>query len=53
MKFTEYELVIEIAGDNRWGVIAGVHKQCPMKNEWLKGHDMYGCWSSRSLQNNN
>ena len=43
MKFTEYELVIEIAGDNRWGVITGVHNQCPMKNEWLKGLE---CWEN-------
>ena len=37
MKFTENDLVIEIAGDNRCGRITCVHNQCPMKNEWLKG----------------
>ena len=37
MKFTENDLVIEIAGDNRCGRITCVHNQCPMKNEQLKG----------------
>ena len=37
MKFTENDLVIEIAGDNRCGRITCVHNQCPIKNEWLKG----------------